>query len=83
MDNNPLILFCLIDGEATANTVLIEIESTKTIGDLKDFIKTKQNPAFDDIVTESLALWSVSISGDDNDEEILVLLNTRATIHVI
>ncbi|KAK5796967.1 hypothetical protein F5H01DRAFT_401162 [Linnemannia elongata] len=35
MNDNHLTLFCLVDGEATSNAFPVEIESTKTIGDLK------------------------------------------------
>ncbi|KAG0268150.1 hypothetical protein BGZ95_002588 [Linnemannia exigua] len=74
MDNNPLTLFCLVDGESTSNAFSIEIDSTKTVDGLKDLIKAKQSPDFDDIVAKSLTLWSVSIPDDDDDDEIPIVL---------
>ncbi|KAI8344982.1 hypothetical protein B0O80DRAFT_476327, partial [Mortierella sp. GBAus27b] len=40
MTDNPLTLFCLVDGETTSFPV--EIESTRTVGDLKKLIKAEQ-----------------------------------------
>ncbi|KAI8359578.1 hypothetical protein B0O80DRAFT_233929 [Mortierella sp. GBAus27b] len=59
MTDTHLTLFCLVNGETTSFPVAIE--STKTIGDLKDLIKTKQTPDFDDIAAKSLTLWRVSL----------------------
>ncbi|KAG9062301.1 hypothetical protein KI688_005215 [Linnemannia hyalina] len=50
MSNNPLILFCLVDGEATTNAFPVEIESTKTIGDLKEVILAKKTNRFHDLI---------------------------------
>ncbi|KAG0350128.1 hypothetical protein BGX24_008247, partial [Mortierella sp. AD032] len=46
MTDNRLSLFCLVHGEATSNAFPVEIESTKTIGDLKELIKTKKTNDF-------------------------------------
>ncbi|KAG0275215.1 hypothetical protein BGZ96_003876, partial [Linnemannia gamsii] len=59
MADQRLNFLCLVDGESTSFPV--GIESTKTIGDLKDEIKAKQSPDFDDIVANKLTLWRVSI----------------------
>ncbi|KAF9315924.1 hypothetical protein BGZ91_005661, partial [Linnemannia elongata] len=60
MDTKPLTLFCLVDGEATTNVFPVEIESTKTIGDLKELIKTEKTNDFSDFDAEKLTLWCVS-----------------------
>ncbi|KAK5808733.1 hypothetical protein F5H01DRAFT_324052 [Linnemannia elongata] len=65
MNNNPLTLFCLVDGEATTNAVPVEVEPTKTIGDFKKLIKTEKTNDFSDIDADKLTLWCVSIP-DDN-----------------
>ncbi|KAF9346033.1 hypothetical protein BGX26_002495 [Mortierella sp. AD094] len=44
------------------------IESTETIGDLKDLIKTKKASRFDDVAADELTLWRVSIPDDDDDD---------------
>ncbi|KAF9080259.1 hypothetical protein BGX23_002403, partial [Mortierella sp. AD031] len=75
MNYNPLTLFCLVDGEAATNAFRVEIESTKTIGDLKKLTKVEKAPCFDDVAADDLSLWRVSIPDDDNDDEILVVLD--------
>ncbi|KAF9202673.1 hypothetical protein BGZ59_002058, partial [Podila verticillata] len=59
MTNIQLSLFCLVDGESTPFPV--EIESTKTIGDLKRAIKDDNSIAFADVDAKMLTLWHVSI----------------------
>ncbi|KAI9242855.1 MAG: hypothetical protein BYD32DRAFT_402000 [Podila humilis] len=59
MTNIQLSLFCLVDGESTPFPV--EIESTKTIGDLKRAIKDDNAIAFADVDAKMLTLWHVSI----------------------
>ncbi|KAF9320406.1 hypothetical protein BG003_006199 [Podila horticola] len=61
MTDIPLTLFCLIDGEATSNAFPVEIIPTKSIGDLKDFIKVKKTNDFSDVDANQLTLWRVSI----------------------
>ncbi|KAF9314604.1 hypothetical protein BG003_003982 [Podila horticola] len=75
MTDNLMRLFCLVNGEPTSNAFPVEIKSTKTIGDLKDLIKTKKTPEFDDIAADKLTLWRVTIPITDDDNEIPILLN--------
>ncbi|KAF9346427.1 hypothetical protein BGX26_002075 [Mortierella sp. AD094] len=58
---NQLKLFCLVDGEPTANAFPLSISSTNDIGTLKEHIKTKKSPKFDDIAADELTLWRVSV----------------------
>ncbi|KAF9367146.1 hypothetical protein CPB97_006237, partial [Podila verticillata] len=51
--------FCVVDGESTLFSV--EIEPSKTIGDLKDAIKAKKANDFSDVDADKLTLWKVSI----------------------
>ncbi|KAH7056123.1 hypothetical protein BKA57DRAFT_196881 [Linnemannia elongata] len=74
MNDIHLTLFCLVDGEATSNAFCVKIESSKTIGDLKEFIKTKTND-FQDVDADKLTLWRVSIH-DDDDNDLPVLLDS-------
>ncbi|KAG0326702.1 hypothetical protein BG004_002913 [Podila humilis] len=66
MTGSHLSLLCLVEGESTSFSV--EIELTETISRLKDLIKTKQSPKFDDIDTNKLKLWRVSIPVGQNKE---------------
>ncbi|KAF9079500.1 hypothetical protein BGX23_003894 [Mortierella sp. AD031] len=59
MTDNHLNFLCLVNGESTSFPV--EIDPTKTIGDLKDAIKAKKTPRFDDVAADELILWRVSI----------------------
>ncbi|KAK5797017.1 hypothetical protein F5H01DRAFT_373560 [Linnemannia elongata] len=75
MNDNHLTLFCLVDGEATSNAFPVKIESSKTIGDLKEFIKSKKTNDFQDVDADKLTLWRVSIH-DDDDNDLPVLLDS-------
>ena len=61
MTDNRLSLFCLVDGEPTFNAFPVGIEVSKTIGDLKELIKTKKSNQFSDVDADQLTLWRVSI----------------------
>ncbi|KAG9062573.1 hypothetical protein KI688_005488 [Linnemannia hyalina] len=54
-----LTLFCLVDGEATSNAFSVKVPSSGTVDDLKDVIKTKKAPRFDDVAADELTLWHV------------------------
>ncbi|KAF9974664.1 hypothetical protein BGZ73_001887 [Actinomortierella ambigua] len=58
-------LLYVVDG--TTSVFPLEIDSTKTIGDLKQLIKTHQAPQFDDVASDDLTLWHVSIPLKDVD----------------
>ncbi|KAG0370133.1 hypothetical protein BGX24_002121 [Mortierella sp. AD032] len=61
MADNILTLLCLVDGETTTNAFPVEIQSTKSIGILKDLIMAKKTSHWDDILAHELILWHVSI----------------------
>ncbi|KAF9091892.1 hypothetical protein BGX23_004802, partial [Mortierella sp. AD031] len=63
------------NNKATTNAFLVEIESTKTIGDLKKPVKTEKAPRFDDVAADELTLWRVSIPDDDDNDEQPILLD--------
>ncbi|KAF9287535.1 hypothetical protein BGZ68_001691 [Mortierella alpina] len=75
MTDNHLTLFCLVEGESTSNAFPVEIEPSKTIGELKKLIKTEQAPAFDDITANSLTLWKVSLSIPNDEEDTSITLD--------
>ncbi|KAK3836796.1 MAG: hypothetical protein J3R72DRAFT_526112 [Linnemannia gamsii] len=78
MDNNPLTLFCLVDGLPSSRAFEIEVSKTRTIAHLKDLIKAKQTPAFDDITVDQLNLWRVSIPIIEEDDALPILLDNVA-----
>lgn len=69
MTDIHLTLFCLVDGEAASNAFSVNIVPSKTIGDLKDLIKTEKTPRFDKVAADELTLWRVSIPDDDDEDE--------------
>ncbi|KAG9064679.1 hypothetical protein KI688_002937 [Linnemannia hyalina] len=56
-----LILFCLVDGLPSSRAFEIEVSETRTVAHLKDLIRAKQSPTFNDITGDQLTLWRVSI----------------------
>ena len=65
MTDYILELFCLVEGEARSKafpvTFPVTKKSTPTMGDLREEIKRKMQPEFDDIAPNKLRLWIVSI----------------------
>ncbi|KAK3806217.1 MAG: LOW QUALITY PROTEIN: hypothetical protein J3R72DRAFT_481266 [Linnemannia gamsii] len=59
MTDNLLTLFCLVDGDNMPFSV--DIDASKTVDHLKDAIKTKKAPRFDDVAADELTLWRVLI----------------------
>ena len=70
-----LKLFCLVDGGSTSNAFPVKITSTDTIADLRELIKIKKSPEFDDIAADKLTLWRVSIPVTDDNEDFPILLD--------
>ncbi|KAG0265614.1 hypothetical protein BG011_004405 [Mortierella polycephala] len=67
-----LKLFCIISGEFASNAFPISISSTDTISNLKDLIKAKKAPEYDDISADRLKLWHITIPvDDDSDDEVI------------
>ncbi|KAI9236737.1 MAG: hypothetical protein BYD32DRAFT_437209 [Podila humilis] len=48
-------------GVKDATPFSVEVDRTKTVDHLKDLIKAKKAPEFDDIAADKLTLWRVSI----------------------
>ena len=67
MANTHLTLFCTVDGESQSNAFSVKPTPTDTVDDLKDLIKAKKSPRFDDIAADELTLWRVSIPVDGDD----------------
>jgi hypothetical protein len=64
--NNSLNLFCLVYGETASQAFPVQIESTKTIGDLKKLIMGKKSSRFSNIDANELILWKASIPGGNS-----------------
>ncbi|KAI7815833.1 hypothetical protein BC939DRAFT_83289 [Gamsiella multidivaricata] len=77
MTTSTLNLFCLVDGDKT--TFSVEIDPTKSVDHLKDLVKAKQTPDFDDITAKDLTLWRVSIPIVPKSERKEILLADAAS----
>ncbi|KAI8361002.1 hypothetical protein B0O80DRAFT_422126 [Mortierella sp. GBAus27b] len=55
------------------NAFPVSASSASTVGELKDLIKTKKTPEFDDLAADKLTLWKVCIA--ITDEELPILLD--------
>ncbi|KAF9393299.1 hypothetical protein BGX21_010806 [Mortierella sp. AD011] len=86
MTDNKLTLFCLVDGESTFNAFPVEIESTKTIGDLKKLdlkklIKTEKTPRFDDVA----AVWirdKFFVAGSKHAEFLVIYVQGQGSLPI-
>ena len=58
--SNILELNCWVLGDAPRRVFPVKIASSETVGYLKEAIKEKMKPVFDDITANSLDLWKVS-----------------------
>jgi hypothetical protein len=59
----PLMkLLCYVRGDESRYTFIVNINEDKTVSELRDTIKEKKSPKFDDIPADSLLLWKASVS---------------------
>ena len=63
-----LSLNCWVIGDDSAGIFPVEIDRNKNVGCLKEAIKEKMKPAFDDITANSLQVWKVSIPVDEDTD---------------
>ena len=59
--SNTVILYCLVYGESIDRTFPVEIGTEMSVDQLKDLIKEKKSPEFNDIAADKLTLWKVNI----------------------
>jgi hypothetical protein len=62
---------CWIQGNHPDHIFPVKIDQTETVGSLKEAIKDKKRHAFQNVDTDKLDLWKVSIPLDDNLHESL------------
>ncbi|KAF9300300.1 hypothetical protein BGZ74_008044 [Mortierella antarctica] len=70
-----LRLVCLVAGEPSSNALPVKDSSTLIVDELKDLIKTKKAPEFDDIAADKLTLLRVSIPVVSADKHIAIILS--------
>ena len=62
MSSGPLRLKlnCIVFGDDPRHIFPVDVERTKTVGDLKNVIKVAKKPEFDHVAADRLELWKVS-----------------------
>jgi hypothetical protein len=63
--SGTLELFCWVQGDPHDQAFSLEIAGTKTVSALKKAIKAEKKPAFDHVPADTLKLWKVSASYQD------------------
>src|ERR1044071_7733000 len=63
-----ITLLCLVKGNTLANAFPVDIDKDQLVGHLKDAIKAKKAPEFDNFPADRLKLWKVTIPGDHDDQ---------------
>jgi hypothetical protein len=56
-----ITLLCLVKGNILANAFPVDIDKDQLVGHLKDAIKAKKTPEFDNFLADKLKLWKVEI----------------------
>jgi hypothetical protein len=64
--SRPLELNCLVLGQDIKRIFPVKIDGTESIGTLKEFIKDKKKPQFDNVPADSLEIFKVSFPVDKN-----------------
>ncbi|KAF9536613.1 hypothetical protein EC957_010310 [Mortierella hygrophila] len=80
MVGKSLILYCLVEGEATTNAFSVKIPSSNTVDDLKDSIRAKKLNDFHDVDANKLILSRVSIHDDGTHHNKMKLNNPRTPL---
>ena len=62
-----ITLLCLVKGNKTANAFPVHTDKDQLVGDLKDAIKAKKSPVFDNFPADELKLWKREIRDDQDD----------------
>lgn len=68
-------LLCYVRGDNPRYTFIVNINEDKTVSELKDTIKEKKRPNFDDIPADSLSLWKASVPINRDLKECVEALN--------
>ncbi|GBB90267.1 hypothetical protein RclHR1_17160007 [Rhizophagus clarus] len=63
-----ITLLCLVKRNTIANAFPVHIDGNSLVGDLKDAIKAKKAPEFDNFLADRLKLWKVMIPSDQDDQ---------------
>src|SRR3954469_6654849 len=68
-----ITLYCLVHSDLVEHVFKIRIDKDLDVADLKDEIKKKKAPEFDNFAADKLTLWKVDIPYNDDAVKQLVL----------
>jgi hypothetical protein len=63
-------LYCWVIGDDPDKIFPVQIEKSKTVGNLRDAIKTKNEPQFRDIAANTLTLRKIYVAEGDLDAQL-------------
>jgi len=69
-----IVLICLVQGETADRAFPVRIESSRLVGELKDAVKQKKSPKFDNFAADELTLWSINVPINEYDPATLSTL---------
>ncbi|RIA79897.1 hypothetical protein C1645_839681 [Glomus cerebriforme] len=79
---STITLSCLVAGENPyENAFNVKVNKTEAVSELKDAIKEKKAPEFDNFATDKLKLWKVDISFEEENKK-LELVNTKINVNI-
>ncbi|RHZ89298.1 hypothetical protein Glove_16g200 [Diversispora epigaea] len=67
--------FCLVEGDSKEEAFEVEIEKKKSVSFLKEKIKEKLHPDFENVATKKIVLWKVNVPSGDDTMEVNVTLS--------
>jgi len=67
--SSTLSLLCYVLGDDPTNIFVVDIAPSKIVAHLRDAIKAKNSPKFNDVPANTLRLWKVSIAVDSSFKE--------------
>ena len=77
-----ITLSCLVAGENPYdNAFNVKINKTEAVSELKDAIKEKLHPKFENVTANDIKLWKVDISFEEPNEK-LKLVDTKINVNI-
>ncbi|RHZ81236.1 hypothetical protein Glove_122g89 [Diversispora epigaea] len=80
--SDNISFFCLVKDDPKKNAFEVEIEKNKTVSFLKEKIKEKLHPLFENIAAKDIVLWKVNVPFDDEAMEVDIVLENKEEIGV-
>ncbi|RHZ81152.1 hypothetical protein Glove_123g145 [Diversispora epigaea] len=73
--SDNITFFCLVEGDSKEEVFEVEIEKKKSVSFLKEKIKEKVHPEFENVATKKIVLWKVNIPSGNDTMAVKIILN--------